>query len=146
MLAIWHQLDKSLKLFPSSSALLKQETVFRSGSEKKEHFFFRGKKNMFGVIRIIYREFFWAKKKIGRNQKKLKHFIATSSKWTVLFQIYADLTINRKVKQISEITLFIVLLNFYRKREWLCFWSTLNEDFVQLLIWLKPWKISYLHS
>lgn len=140
MLAIWHQLDKSLKLFPSSSALLKQETVFRSGSEIKEHFFFRGKKNMFGVIRIIYREFFWAKKKIGTNQKKLKHFIATSSKWIVLFQIYVDLTFNRKVKQISEITLFIFSSEFLQEKRMALFLINFKWRFCSITCLAKTLK------
>lgn len=111
--AIWRQLDKSLKLFTSSSGLLKQEIIFRSGTKKKKCFSFggvggggeRGKK--FWLIRIIYKAFFWAKGKTGENQKKLKHFVVASSKWTVLFLIYVDLTFNRKVKQIFEIKLFI---------------------------------------
>lgn len=83
---------------------------------------------------------FWAKEKIGKNQEKLKHVIATSSKCTAFFLIYVHLTFNRKVKQLSEIKLFIVLLKFYRKRKWFCFRLTLNEDFVQLLVLPMPEK------
>lgn len=144
MPAIWHQLDKSLKLFPNSHDLLKQETVFRSGTKIKWTFFFPRKKN-FGLIRISTRSCFEPRKRIGKNQKKLKHFIATS-KITAFFLIYVDLTFNRKVKQISEIKLFIVLLKFYRKRKQLCFRITLNEDFVQLLVWPKPWKKSVIYT
>lgn len=92
------------KAISSSSGLLKQEIVFRSGTKKKKCFSFRGgkKKMKFGLIRIIYKAFFWAEEKTGGNQKKLKHFIVASSQWTVLFLIYVDLTFNRKVKQIFE--------------------------------------------
>lgn len=104
MLAIWHQLDKSLKQFPSSSDLLKQKTLFRCGTKIKGFFFrifFSGKKKLkwLGLIRLTYTAYFEPRKKGCKNQKKIKRFIATSSKWTVLFPSYADLTFNRKVKQ-----------------------------------------------
>lgn len=100
MLAIWHQLDKSSKQFPSSSDLLKQKTVFRSRIKKKKEFFFsQGERSLGWVDQNNLQSIFWAKKKRSQNQKKLKHIIATSSKWTVLFLIYVDLILNRKVKQ-----------------------------------------------